>query len=71
MPIYEYTCPKCGKSFDKLVRSMSSVDAVACPACGTNETARNPSRFAVASTSSAPVPSGYCPCGKNAGGCGG
>jgi putative FmdB family regulatory protein len=47
MPIYEYTCEKCDKRFDQLVRSISSEAKPACPACGSEETARALSVFAV------------------------
>jgi putative FmdB family regulatory protein len=36
MPIYEYFCPGCGKTFE-LMRPFSQSDATACcPACGIN-----------------------------------
>lgn len=53
MPIYEYQCEKCGEKFEKLVRSMSSTDAVKCPECGSEKTARALSVFAVASEGAA------------------
>ncbi len=31
MPIFEYRCVKCGKAFEKLVRSQS--EKVLCPSC--------------------------------------
>lgn len=36
MPIYEYHCPECGQSFEKLVRGgrKAREKAVACPTCG-------------------------------------
>ena len=35
MPIVEYTCTKCGKSFEEIVLSRSNItDEFACPACG-------------------------------------
>ena len=40
MPIYEYQCKPCGAKFEKLVRSMSSTEAVKCPECGSEQTAR-------------------------------
>ena len=49
MPIYEYTCKSCKKSFEQLVRSMSGEPKVKCPECGSAETARNLSVFAVSS----------------------
>ena len=46
MPIYEYRCPHCEISFDKL-RPFSQADAPApCPQCGGQDTARAISRFA-------------------------
>jgi putative FmdB family regulatory protein len=47
MPLYEYTCESCKKTFDQLVRSMSSEVKPACPECGSKETARALSVFAV------------------------
>ncbi|MBP5308241.1 MAG: zinc ribbon domain-containing protein [Clostridia bacterium] len=32
MPVYDYKCPKCGTSFEELVKSPS--EAVTCPVCG-------------------------------------
>lgn len=49
MPIYEYQCKDCGEKFDKLVRNMNDVPKVACPKCGSAQTARALSVFAVAS----------------------
>jgi len=36
MPIYEYVCPKCGESFEKLVRGgrKGRETSVTCPNCG-------------------------------------
>ena len=48
MPIYEYTCTSCNKRFDQLVRSMSAEARPACPECGSAETAKALSVFAVA-----------------------
>jgi len=47
VPIYEYQCKSCGKSFEKLVRTMSGSPSVACPECGSAKTARALSVFAV------------------------
>lgn len=49
MPMYEYTCEKCHKSFDHLARSMNSDEKVKCPQCGSTQTARALSVFAVGS----------------------
>jgi putative FmdB family regulatory protein len=71
MPIYEYTCKSCKNRFERLVKSMSAENGVACPECGSKQTARNLSVFAVASeTKTQSPPPGICgrcggpgPCG--------
>jgi len=74
MPIYEYTCKSCDTRFERLVKSMSNSEKIDCPKCGSKETSRNLSVFAVASESgksSTPEPGmcGRCggpgPCGMN------
>ena len=68
MPIYEYTCRKCNGRFEQLVRSMSAEPKVKCPNCGSAETARSLSVFAVNSASSKSSASSDAPmCGR----CGG
>lgn len=47
MPIYEYTCQNCHKTFEKLVRTMNGPGKVPCPECGSVKTARALSLFAV------------------------
>ena len=47
MPVYEYTCQSCEKSFDKLIRSMTTEEKPSCPECGSPKTARVMSVFAV------------------------
>ena len=73
MPIYEYTCKSCNSKFEQLVRSMStgngeeSRSRVKCPECGSTQTARALSVFAV-SSDSGKSPSADTPaCGR----CGG
>jgi putative FmdB family regulatory protein len=81
MPIYEYACRSCSTKFDQLVRSMSSGDAtvVKCPRCGSTQTTRALSLFAVSadasksgSTAGAQVPADapMCGCGRRQGSCG-
>jgi putative FmdB family regulatory protein len=63
MPVYEYTCKKCDARFEKLLRSMSRRDEkVECPKCGSKDTSRALSVFAVASQqkSSSSPPPGMC-----------
>lgn len=46
MPIYEYQCEKCGRTFNFLVRSVTSHKPPACPKCGVGLMTRVLSRFA-------------------------
>ncbi|WP_206811495.1 FmdB family zinc ribbon protein [Paradesulfitobacterium ferrireducens] len=34
MPIYEFKCPRCGQTFNKLCRLGESGDSLVCPGCG-------------------------------------
>lgn len=45
MPIYEFTCQRCGKEFERLVFA-SDHEAIACPECGSEETRKHLSVFA-------------------------
>lgn len=45
VPIYEYTCDKCGQDFEELV-SLSSAENPKCPKCGDRNTHRKMSAFA-------------------------
>ena len=47
MPIYEYTCKSCDAKFEQLVRTMNGEAKVKCPECGSGQTARQMSVFAV------------------------
>jgi putative FmdB family regulatory protein len=47
MPIYEYICPNCNGSFQKLVRGFSDPAGLACPRCASTEVRRAVSRVAV------------------------
>ena len=77
MPIYEYSCGGCRTTFDQLHRTMTSAaddPRPACPACGSMQTARNLSVFAVAADtaggSSPAAEGGTCGCGRVPGSCG-
>ena len=66
MPIYEYKCEKCGKSFDHLAKSFYE-PAPKCPKCGAENPEKQLSAFSTTVTSSnKPVsscPTGTCPLG--------
>lgn len=37
MPVYDYSCKKCGKIFDHFHKSKENLAEVKCPACGSVE----------------------------------
>ena len=51
MPIYEFNCQSCDRSFEELVRSAEAVNEVVCPKCGSNHVRRKISLFASSSKS--------------------
>ncbi len=50
MPIYEYTCKACGRSFEELVLRRSDESEVRCRACGNRRVEKLMSRPAAART---------------------
>ena len=34
MPIYEYSCPSCGKTFEEFMRASDNAETASCPVCG-------------------------------------
>lgn len=62
MPMFEFSCKKCGHQFEDLV-TLAELEAgeVDCPACGSKDVERGFSTFAT---------SGSDPGGSGAGGCG-
>jgi putative FmdB family regulatory protein len=67
MPIYEYTCKNCSSQFERLAKSMSAVQTVECPKCGSKQTSRTLSIFAVGSESAGKPTQSPGMCGR----CGG
>lgn len=59
MPIYEYSCSKCGHEFETLVRASSTPG---CPGCGSTDLEKKLSVFAPASTARE-APAATHPCG--------
>lgn len=47
MPIYEYRCAACNRKFSQFFRSISAVQPVACPSCGSADAQRLVSQFAI------------------------
>ncbi len=59
MPLYEYSCEKCGHQFEKLMQMKSrDKSEVACPQCGSDEVRRLLSTFAIGKSSSSGSASG-------------
>lgn len=58
MPIYEYRCEKCGRSFEKLRKVADADREVECPYCASEEVERLFSGFATGGCS-APAGSGF------------
>ena len=46
MPIFEFVCSECGRSFEELVRSATVIEEVICPSCGSSDTKKQISTFA-------------------------
>jgi len=51
MPLYEYECEKCTEQFEELVSRRNGAADVACPACGSKQTRRVQSTFALGKAS--------------------
>jgi len=49
MPIYDYSCRACGKTFEAFVLRQSDAAEVTCPGCGAREVERRISRPAAVS----------------------
>ncbi|WP_144350578.1 FmdB family zinc ribbon protein [Sporomusa termitida] len=69
MPIYEYSCKKCGKSVELLQKSGADNAGIPCPACSEDTLTKvlsvtAPSQMAKRSTTG-------CDMAKHSGGCGG
>ena len=76
MPMYEYHCQACERSFDQMVSMSARDEKIVCPHCGSRKTGRKLSVVAVGAGAGKPegngghVHSGMCGCGKRMGSCG-
>ncbi len=71
MPIYEFSCKKCEKTFEELIQSKE--ETVVCPSCGNDQVEKMLSIFGVQGEPSLPCEDGSCgipgqipPCGEGA-----
>ena len=62
MPLYEYRCDACGRTFEELRPSSQADAAIECPSCESLRTARGLSSFASGASSSG-APKGGASCG--------
>lgn len=75
MPIYEYLCPTCDKTFESLRSAPAADDPATCPSCQADTSQRILSLFAKsvntdAGAALAPVAGGMGGCGCGGGACG-
>lgn len=50
MPLFEFKCSECNKSFEELVRSANKIEEVTCPTCGSQKVNKKISIFASKTT---------------------
>ncbi len=62
MPIYEYTCAKCGHRFERLVRTDEDVPGK-CPECGSTRIQKQFSTFSATIAGGGSADSGSCSTG--------
>jgi putative FmdB family regulatory protein len=67
MPLYEFECLQCKKSFEELVRSTAAVTEVACPNCGSPHIRRKVSIFASKGSGSASISAPAASCAPGGG----
>jgi len=64
MPIYEFSCSTCDRSFEELVRSAEATNEVVCPKCGSQHVKRKISLFASKTNSVGAFASASCSTGS-------
>ena len=60
MPLYEFTCTRCGETFEELVAAAGEGSGVACPACGSKDVEKLVSTFAASGGPSGEGGGGSC-----------
>jgi putative FmdB family regulatory protein len=58
MPVYEYECEACGRTFELFVRSVKRENTPVCPHCGSEQVHKAISLFGVGNQGATGVPSG-------------
>jgi putative FmdB family regulatory protein len=67
MPLYEFTCEKCGATFEELLGAGLDDRGVTCPECGSEDIEKLVSRFASAGAPASKGGSGAGSCGPGSG----
>ena len=68
MPLFDFTCADCGRSFELLLRGAKETPA--CPHCASVRVEKQLALVAVNGLKSNHVHTNSCGCGKPKGGCG-
>jgi putative FmdB family regulatory protein len=68
MPLFDFTCADCGRSFELLLRGAK--ESPACPHCASVSVEKQLALVAVKGLQSDHVHTNSCGCGKPQGGCG-
>ena len=63
MPLYEYACEDCGKTFEQLVSVQNRDNGVECPECGSSKVERLISSFAIGKSGASSSAGASCPTG--------
>ena len=70
MPLYEFSCAKCGTEFEELVMSSKpeAIAEVACPTCGSHKVKKKVSTFASSVTGGSSTAASAANCAPSGGG---
>ena len=70
MPLYEFSCAKCGAEFEELVMSSKpeAIAKVACPNCGSHKVKKKMSTFASSGAGSSAASASAANCAPSGGG---
>jgi putative FmdB family regulatory protein len=70
MPLYEFSCAKCGTEFEELVLSSKpeAIAEVACPECGSHKVKKKVSTFASSVTGRSAPTASAASCAPSGGG---
>ncbi|MFN4295146.1 MAG: FmdB family zinc ribbon protein [Thermoflexales bacterium] len=63
MALREYQCPRCGATFERIIRNADDERRVACPECGERRARRLISRFTATRASNDAQRGSDCACG--------